>query len=558
MSTLPDSLPQLLERAARRHPERGVALFDRRARSHERRSYPELLASARAAAGRWAGLGLEPGDRVFLCAPTSWELVESWLGAMLAGALPVAIAPPPALGAADSHLRHLEDAVARIGPRFVACGGRLLSALRSEATPNAAAAALDLQALADATPTAPPTLSPRPEDPAFLQLTSGSTGAKRAVVIPHRAALHNAEASDLAIGAPHGGRISEKARSMVAWLPLHHDMGLVGCLFFSVACGFDLWLMPPDAFLARPQAWLRELGAHGPAITAGPNFAFRLCVERAKRDELAGVDLSGWSDAMIGAEMIRPETTAAFAEAFAPQGFRPETFRPCYGLAEGTLAVTFDEKAAGVRTLVPPESARAEAGTAAVVSNGVPVIDTELVIAGPNGQALPEGRVGEVRVRGPGIFDGYYNDPEATAEALQEGWLCTGDLGFLQDGELYLAGRRKEILIVRGENLMPHELEWIAEAESGSGGACRAGAFSVERAEGEEAVLVLELAERGGEGLDALAAAIRNRIGQELSLPLADLVFVKRGSVPKTTSGKVQRRELRRRYLDGELERLDA
>jgi acyl-CoA synthetase (AMP-forming)/AMP-acid ligase II len=336
-------------------------------------------------------------------------------------------------------------------------------------------------------------------------------------------------------------------------------MGLVGCLFFSLHCGFDLHLMPPEAFLARPEAWLRGLAAGGATITAAPNFAFRLCVERAAPERLEGLDLSGWRHAMVGAEMIRPDTMAAFAEAFGASGFRPSTLRPCYGLAEGTLAVTFDGRGEGVRSTRPPESAELDAASAAeVVSTGEPVIDTEVVVAGPDGRALPEDRVGEVRVRGPGVFAGYWQDEAATAEALQDGWLATGDLGFLRDGELYLVGRRKEILIVRGENLMPHELEWIAEAVVGSGGACRAGAFSIESAEaGEEPVVVVEVPDPGAGGLEGLERAVRTRVGQELGLPLADVLLVKRGAVPKTTSGKVRRRELRRRYLAGELTRLE-
>jgi acyl-CoA synthetase (AMP-forming)/AMP-acid ligase II len=542
----------LLERAAKRHPDRGVALFDRRARNCERRSYPELLAAARESARRWAALGVEPGDRVVACLPSSWSLVDAWLGALLRGALPVAVAPPAGVGASTAALRHLDEAVGTLTPRHLVCGGRLVKALDDAGLERASAVTLDVEAFESQAPAGSFTAhAPRPEDTAFLQLTSGSTGAKRAVVIPHRAALHNARASDLAIGAPKGRACSEFVDAMVSWLPLHHDMGLVGCLFFSIACGFDLWLLPPEAFLARPQAWLRELSARGTTITAAPNFAFGLCVERAKRDELDGLDLSRWSDAMVGAEMIRPDTMASFSETFAPQGFNPLTLRPCYGLAEGTLAVTFDQRGEGVRTRKPPAESGGELSE--VVSTGTPIVDTEVRITDESGEALEEGEVGEVRVQGPGVFDGYWNDAAATAEGLKDGWLCTGDLGFLHEGELHLVGRRKEILIVRGENLMPHELEWIAEEVTGSGGACRAGAFSVPGPDGEDAVLVVESPSRDDAGNDELATAIAERVGRELSLPLAGVRFVKRGSIPKTTSGKVQRRELRRRYLAGEL-----
>jgi acyl-CoA synthetase (AMP-forming)/AMP-acid ligase II len=548
------TLSELLERAARRHPERGVALFDRRGRACERRRYPELLAAARLAAGRWAALGVEPGDRVLACLPTSWSLVDAWTGALLRGAWPVAVAPGAVLGSSTAHVRHLEDAVDGLRPRWLLCGGRLAGQLAATPAGRVVLPVERLAATAPADRWQPAAAAP--EDVAFLQLTSGSTGRKRAVMIPHAAALHNVRASDEAIGAPRGGPASTWARSMVSWLPLHHDMGLVGTFLFSIACGFDLELMPPDAFLARPHAWLRQLGARGPSLAATPTFGLGLCVERASGEALSGVDLSGWRAAMVGAEMVSGEAARAFAEAFAPNGLPPETLRACYGLAEATLTVTCDRRGQGVRTRPLPASAPAEGllGLAEVASTGEPVQDTEVAIAAPDGRRVAPGTVGEVLVRGPGVFAGYHDDAEQTASALRDGWLWTGDLGFLDDGELYLVGRRKEILVVHGENVMPHEIEWLAESVSGSGGACRAGAFSIGTGgAGEEVVVVLEVASRDAQRDAALERAVRERVGGELSLPLADVVLVRRGGVPRTTSGKVQRNELRRLYLEGRL-----
>ena len=376
-------------------------------------------------------------------------------------------------------------------------------------------------------------------------------------MIPHRAAIHNPLASDEAIGAPHGAPIHALAESMVSWLPLNHDMGLVGCLFLSILAGFDLWLLQPTAFLARPRLWLAELGRHGTAFAPAPNFGYQLCLERLKPGDREGLDLAPWHDAMTGAEMVRPETVEGFCEAFAPYGFRPEAFRPCYGLAEGTLAVTFDLEGRGMRTRPLPQGNGDGFGLSEVVCVGRPVRDTEVRVVGPDGRALPEGQIGEVRSRGPGVFVGYYNDPEGTAEGLRDGWLATGDLGFMAGGELYLTGRLKDILILRGHNLMPHEIEWLAESVTGGGGALRTGAFSVARgAAGEEPVVVVEATDRDPEKLGRLGHEIKSRIGRALSLPVADLVFVRRGRIPKTTSGKVQRRTLREKYLKRELDRL--
>ncbi|MCP3958704.1 MAG: fatty acyl-AMP ligase [bacterium] len=556
----PSTLPEAFERAAAHFPERGIAVFDSRGRASERRTYPEVLASVRRAAGRWAALGVRPGDRVLVCLPTSWPWFESWLGAMFQGVLPVAVAPGAAFGAAEAQIRKVEGLVERLdASRTVVTPGFRRDAERAGAR-RTTEVAITFEELSGLAPEGSTDRRPEPAEIAFLQLTSGSTGQPRAVAIPHRAAIHNAIASAQAIGAPHGAPAHEWAESMVSWLPLNHDMGLVGAVFQSLCAGLDLVLLPPGVFLARPRKWLENLGQHGVTYAPAPNFGYQLCVERLAAEAREGLDLSSWRAAMTGAEMVRPETVAAFCEAFGPHGFRPETFRPCYGLAEGTLAVTFDLEGQGVRTRPLPAGAEdAGTGLSEVVCVGSPVADTEVRVTRPDGRALAEGEIGEVEAKGPGIFAGYYNDPAATAETLADGWLSTGDLGFFHRGELYISGRLKDLLIVRGTNLMPHEIEWLAESVTGGGGALRTGAFSVARgAAGEEPVVVVEVTERDPEKLGEIGHEIRSHIGRALSLPVADLVFVRRGKIPKTTSGKVQRRALREQYLNGEIERLDV
>ncbi len=555
----PATLAAALPRAARMFPARGIAVFDGRGRRHVRRTYPEILAAARQAAGRWAALGVVPGERVLISLPTSWDLLDAWMGALLRGALPVAVAAPGALGANDAHVRKVDALVQRLEARFVVSNDTFRAQAEAVGASRAARVAMGAKAFGDLAPGDTTVPAANPDDVAFLQLTSGSTGQPRAVMIRHSAAIHNALASTIAIGAPHGQPIHQRAESMVCWLPLNHDMGLVGCLFLSIICGLDLWLLPPTAFLARPRLWLEHLGQHGKTFAPAPNFGYQLCLERLHDTAaLAGLDLSNWLAAMTGAEMIRPETIAGFNERFAPHGFRPEAFRPCYGLAEGTLAVTFDMRGQGMRTRPLPAGAPdTGSGLGEVVCVGEAIADTEVRVVDAAGNALAEGSVGEVRIAGPSIFAGYWNDPQATADGLCDGWLHTGDLGFQHDGELYLTGRTKDLLILRGHNVMPHELEWVAEGVTGGGGAARTGAFSIAQgAEGEQAVLVVEATDRNPDALPALERAIRNQIGRELSLTLADLVFVRRGRIPKTTSGKVQRRQLREHYLRGNLDRL--
>ncbi|MEL7061398.1 MAG: AMP-binding protein, partial [Acidobacteriota bacterium] len=494
-------LADLLDRAAQLWPERGVTVFDGRGRRQDRRTYLELRNAAHQTARRWTGLGLAPGDRVLVALPTSWDFLDAWLGALVRGARPVAVAPGAALGAGQAHLDKIDGLVERLGARFVVTR----DALRDEAAAVGRAAlasrALSAEALRATAETSFEAPRPAGEDTAFLQLTSGSTGVPRAVQIPHRAALHNALASDLAIGVPHGAPTHVWADSMVSWLPLHHDMGLVGCLLLSIYCGHELVLMPPALFLARPRVWLDQLSRRGEVFAPAPNFGYQLCLERLDAEAREGLALGGWRAAMTGAEMVRPDTVRAMVEAFGPHGFRADAFRPCFGLAEATLAVTFDLVGRGLRTRPLPTGGDVDGVSSSVDAEiaclGAPVVDTEVAIVAPDGGRLEDGAIGEVLVRGPGVFTGYWGDPEATAESLRDGWLVTGDLGFVDSGELYLTGRSKDVLILRGHNLMPHEIEWQAEAVTGGGGALRSGAFSVTRdARGELAVLVVETQER--------------------------------------------------------------
>ncbi len=555
-----DTLPEALERAARDHPERGIGVFDGRGRNLERRTYPEVLESARRTAARFAGLGIEPGEPVIVAHPTSWAWLDAWLGALLRGALPVAASGAGAMAAAGAQLDKVDAVRTHLGARWIASSDGFRRQATEQGYEWAARYVLtpdDVEQLTAADGYSPP--SRDPDGVAFLQLTSGSTGTPRAVQIPHRAAIHNPLASCEAIGAPHGAPAHRWADGMVSWLPLYHDMGLIGCLMLPVLTGLDTWLLRPQTFLARPRLWLEELGRRGTTFVPAPNFGYQLCVERIPPGQAAELDLSGWRMALTGAEMIRPETTAAFCERFGPAGFRPEAFQPCYGLAEGTLAVTFDVRGEGVRTRPAPTGADAGLALQEVVSTGAPIRDTRVRIVAPDGRDLPEDAIGEVAIAGPGVFAGYANDPEATAASLRDGWFHTGDLGFLHDGELYLTGRIKDVLIVHGHNLMPDDLERIADGVTGGGGLVRSAAFSVARgAEGEQAVLVVESAATDPEILATLGREIRVRIGRELGLPVADLVFVRRGRIPRTSSGKMQRRELRAMYLDGTLGEVEA
>lgn len=549
MTATVETLTAALLRAGR--SERCIALFDRRGRPAGRRSFAELLEASRATGARLATLGVGPGEPVAIALGTSWEFLESWLGTLLLGAWPVAVAPPGGLfGASEDRLLRMERSLEVLGSRW-------LIATESLPTERFDARSISPQELAATAARGELAIAePEPDSVAFLQLTSGSTGRPRAVMISQRAALQNPTAFAAALQAPHDTPMSSWDPAVVSWLPLHHDMGLVGCLLLCLVNDLELWLMPPSGFLSRPQSWLKLLSTGRVALSAGPNFAYQLCADRVSPEHLEGCDFSSWRVAMLGAEMISAETMASFLKLLEKMGFRPEALRPSYGLAEATLAVSVDQQGRGVRTQPVPEAA--SRGSDRAVSVGTPIDDTELEIRAPDGSALGEDRAGEVFVRGPGVFEGYYRDAAATREALLDGWLRTGDLGFLHDGELCLTGRAKDLIIVNGENVMPHELEWLAEGVSGGGGDRRCGAISVHNGGTEQAALVVELGRGDESELAALDREIRRRVGHALGLTLADVAFVKRGTIPRTTSGKVQRKELLRRYSDGELQRIQT
>jgi acyl-CoA synthetase (AMP-forming)/AMP-acid ligase II len=555
-SDLPSNLRELVRRAAADHPDRGITIFDGRGRRSERRTYAELLELVVAAGSRVDALGIGPGEPVMVALPTSWEWLEAWMGLLFRGALPVASAGATGLAAAETQLGKVDRVMEAIGARHVIASAAFREQAAAAGFERARAGVITPEELAAVEPTRgfepPPAGS---DDVAFLQLTSGSTGLPRAVMITHRGAIHNPAANCESASGQMRQPVQDWVECMTSWLPLYHDMGLIGCLLLPLLAGFELRLLQPQTFLARPMLWLRELGSNGFSFTPAPNFGYQLCVERVRPEQLEGVDLSNFRVALTGAEMVRRETTEAFVEAFSPLGFTAESFTPCYGLAEATLAVTFDGEGLGVRTLPAPAGTDVGFGMSEVVSVGRPIRDTRVDIVAPDGRDLGEDAVGEVCISGPGVFAGYYHDAVATAESLVDGRYHTGDLGFVHAGELYLTGRIKDVLIVRGHNLMPDEIERLADSVTGGGGLMRSAAFSVARgAAGEEPVVVVEASSEDAEHLEAIARGIRIEVGRALGLPLADVVFVRRGRIPRTTSGKMQRGEVRRRYLEGTLE----
>jgi acyl-CoA synthetase (AMP-forming)/AMP-acid ligase II len=504
-------------------PEQKLYVYDRRGRRIHEQPYPELARRARATAAKFDSA---PGQIVFLQLPNSQTLVECLLGAIIAGLVPCCLAPPRALGGIETFQ------------------GRMQLLMR--AFPNSQLVTREDVGSAAGVPYALPPdvslddpLAPLPDiDPealAFVQLTSGSTRQPKAVRISHRALVSNVQAF-----CECAHRSSDEPEAIVSWLPLYHDMGLVGNLFSGLFLRNQLHLMTPDAFLARPLSWLRIISDAGePVVATAPNFAYQECVRRITPEQVETLDLSRWNLAGCGAERVRSETLDAFATHFEPAGFSRKAFVPCYGMAESTLAVTF-----GAGDRIPPRDD-------GHVSCGRPIPGTQLVIRDPEGNPLPDGDQGEITVTGPSLCSGYAGSDQASP--IRDGWLYTGDRGYVRDGELYVTGRYDDLIIVEGVNIDPDEFEAIADDVVQIVGG-RSAAFPIEEAGREKVVLVSEATPQPSECFEAWGQEIGGRVGQVFGFKLHDMVFVRRGAMSKTSSGKVKRAKLRESYQKDELD----
>ena len=553
------TLMELFRACSEKHADKGISIYDRKGIHVEKRLYPEVFSRIHRAASCLSSQGVKQGDRVLVSLPTSWELLEIWLGCVYLGALPAAIAPPiGGLGPTSNFHERLERFRSVISASHILSTDGLVEYIQGKQivtlTPICASATellgRECELIGDF-------VEVKQSDLAFLQFTSGSTGMPRAVKISHRAIIHNVFSLDACCGGPYSARSADWNEALLSWLPLNHDMGLIG-VFFGIGTGMDILLMNPSTFLARPFKWL-EAGSGRRFVSPAPTFGYQFCVERIKDAQLEGMDLSAPKRFCIGSEMVRPDTMAAFLKKMEPTGLKAEHFLPCYGMAETTLGLTFDQTGNGIRVSAPDEEQGGQP-VEPVVCCGTPVPDTSVRVVDVADEAtvLPEGKLGAIQAKGPSLFMGYYENEEATQTSMIDGWLKTGDLGFIRGGELYIVGRAEEVLIIRGENIMPHDIEWQVEEVRGRGGAERSGAFSVlDKQNGEEPVLVVETYLTDSVAIEELAEKIRSRIGRVMSLVLADLVFIRRGQLPKTTSGKIQRGRLKEDYLQGKIDRLN-
>jgi 8-amino-7-oxononanoate synthase len=579
-SFAPTIVDLLRQRAAYRPHDRAFTFLVDGENEELNISYSELDRKARAVGGWLIANGMS-GKRVLLLYPSGLDFIAAFMGCLYGGAVAVPAYPPRKNRSVEriEGIASDADAAVALSTRDVV-----------DRFEGLKAGAPSLQNLVwQVTGELEPHWADRWERPAidgdtlaFLQYTSGSTGIPKGVMLTHENLLHNSlrimQAFELT-----------RSQASVFWLPSFHDMGLIGGILVPLYGGKFNVLMSPVAFLQKPLRWLQAISKYRATISGGPNFAYELCVRKTTPEQRAALDLSSWSLAFNGAEPVRAETIEAFSEAFAVSGFRRRAFYPCYGLAESTLMVTggmkfeepvirsFDAESIETGAAVPrPANA---AGARRMVGSGRELDGQDVLIVDPQAcEALPPGRVGEIWVSGPSVARGYWNRPEesqatfgallAQPEAAAPGsavakwrpnpgpYLRTGDLGFFDNGELFVAGRLKDLIIVRGRNHYPQDIEHDVEEACDIVRPGSVAAFAVEH-EGRERVVVVAELERGRRERAELAAAfeaIRSRLAREHEVAVEGIVLVRPNSVPKTSSGKIQRRACKRQFLDGTLE----
>jgi acyl-CoA synthetase (AMP-forming)/AMP-acid ligase II len=511
------------------------------------------------------------GERALLMFPPGLDFIVAFFGCLIAGMIAVPMMPPRRFGARDSSASIVADCT----PRF-ALTTPTLQAARSDLSERLKATALDF-IYVDATkeaeaPAGTVFREPGPQDLAFLQYTSGSTSDPKGVMVSHGNLLANSEMIRLVYG-------NTPATTYVSWVPLYHDMGLILNVLQTLYVGSPCVLMAPVSFLQRPLSWLRAISDYRAEFATAPNFAFDLCVDRFRADHMAGIDLSSWKVALNGAEPVRTGTMERFIATFASYGFDAQACSPAYGLAEATLLASGGRRGRGLVTCrlsrealqrhraVAPSS---EEDAHLLAGCGKSLVGELLAIVDPETRVrLRAAEVGEIWISGPNIAQGYWKNARATAATFsariegegEERWLRTGDLGFLDDtGELYITGRIKDVIIIRGINHYPQDLEDTVQASHPAlrrhGGA----AFSIPDEHGEERLVVVQEVERTQMrrvSIDDIEGAIREAVATEHELAVQAIVLIRPSNLPKTTSGKIQRGLARALFLEGRLAELE-
>ena len=517
--------------------------------------YAQLHEEAQAYAANLQALGVEPGDHVALLGPTSRELVTAIQAIWLAGATIVVLPLPMRMASIEEFVAATRRRIANADVKLVLVDPELAPFIEAQPEDPPMVGWDALSGPGRATASAWERPADDPSRLAILQFTSGSTSDPKGVMLPHHTVGANLDAICEATSLDPDDDV------LVSWLPLYHDMGLVGLLTLPMTTGTQLVLGAPTDFMAAPSRWMEWISTYGGTATAGPNFSYVLATRALQR---AGerLDLSRLRIALNGAEPVDPATVGAFIEAGAAQGLRPGAVFPAFGMAEVAIAGTFPEPMSGLRTdpvdrrvleterYAAPVEPDAE-GVRHLAILGRPVPGLEIRVVDPaTGSVLRDREVGELEIRGTSVTPGYYKRPEANADLFHDGWLRTGDLAYLLDGEMVMCGRIKDLIIVGGRNVYPEDVERALNDVEG----VRAGnviAFGVEH-HGKEGLVVV--AETKADDREVLRRRVAERVRAAVGLPPKDVVLVEPGSLPKTSSGKLQRSLCKARYLGSELQ----
>jgi acyl-CoA synthetase (AMP-forming)/AMP-acid ligase II len=530
-------------------------LAEREGRPSDHSSYREIYHRARSVAAALTDLGVGEGDRVMLVLPTCLDFAAAFFGAQLIRAIPVPAYPPSGLKI-EAGLRRLAHIANHSGAKICLTWKKLSPVIGDLATrANKLERIAHVEDLRDHAPLEGKTIRYSSRQIAFLQYTSGSTGNPKGVALTHHALVSNIHAIGQAIKITRNDRYC-------GWCPLYHDMGLIGQLLFSVYWRIPAVLMSPLAFLSRPVRWLRAISEYGATMSTAPNFGYALAVKRVKPEDREGLDLSTWRVALNGAEPVHLGTVLSFRDTYAPYGFPENALLPVYGLAEASLAVTFATPGAMLhyeqvdrQRLVQGQAVPSTGkGSATLVSVGNAIPGHGAVVVDSDGQPLPEREVGHIIATGPSLMDGYWQDSRATLRVLRDGNLWTGDLGYFADGHLFIAGRAKDIILIRGSNYYAEDLEHSAEAVAGvrPGGTVAFGVYD-DRQATDAVVLVCETREMDRDKRRVIAEMVGESVQEECGVAVDQVVLVEPGTIPKTSSGKRQRSLCKRLYLEERL-----
>ncbi len=534
----------------------GLNFHDPRGRLALAYPYRTLRDDARKMAMRLVDYGIRPGDRVALIAETGPDFAALFFGCVLMGGWPVPLPLPTSFGGRDAFVDQLAVQMKSAEP-VVLIHPAELGAMAGDAARAAGLVALDWESFAQRPARDFVPHAAAPDDIAYLQYSSGSTRFPHGVIITHRALLNNLAAHS------HGMEVRPGDRC-VSWLPWYHDMGLVGCLLSPVANQVSADYLKTEDFARRPLAWLDLISRNpGTTLSYSPTFGYDICARRiSSQSHVADrLDLSRWRVAGNGADMIRPDVMQAFVDAFAPAGFKASAFLPSYGLAEATLAVSIMPPGEGIQVELVEEAdlsgVDAPSGRPvryrAIVNCGKPARDMEVEIRDEDGTPVADGVVGKVWASGPSIMSGYFRDDVSTAACLKDGWLDTGDMGYVSEGYVFIVGRAKDMIIVNGKNHWPQDIEWAVEQLPGFKPGDIA-AFAITTPGGEETPAVLVQCRTTDEAErtrlhDAIREKVRGITGINCVVEL-----VPPRTLPRTSSGKLSRAKARNLYLSGEIQ----